>query len=390
MSRFFRSPTFAPTKMAGIYIHIPFCKQACHYCDFHFSTHQESRPELVDALIHEIDFQKDYLQKDEINTIYFGGGTPSLLHAGEIESLLNTIRALHSVSPKAEITLEANPDDLSKDKLRELYTLGINRLSIGIQSFDDTILKFFNRAHNARQAIQCVEHARNVGFENLSLDLIYAVPGQDHGQWIKNIEKAVALQPEHLSSYTLTIEDKTAFGKWAKAGKLKGVEDQFAAEEFEILMNQLAKSGYEHYEISNFCKPGFESMHNSNYWRQQKYLGIGPSAHSYNGDSRQFNVSNNIRYQKAIKGNQVPFEREVLSRENKINEYIFTTLRTSWGCRLSYLNTSFQYDLVSEQSAYLADLKNRGLIDLTGDLLRLTHKGKFVADQIASDLFLSP
>ena len=375
--------------MAGIYLHIPFCKQACHYCDFHFSTNLDQRDELVNSLVHEIELQANYLQHEAIDTIYFGGGTPSLLKATEIETLLRAIHSYHSVNPKAEITLEANPDDLKKVKIKEFYTLGINRLSIGIQSFEDTILKFFNRAHNSEEAIQCIEDARNAGYQNLSLDLIYAVPGQDHNQWIKNVEKAIQLEPEHISSYTLTIEEKTAFGKWAKTGKLKGVEEKFAAEEFEILMNHLEKAGYEHYEISNFCKPGFQSKHNSNYWKQAKYLGIGPSAHSYNGDSRQFNVSNNGAYLKAIKEDKVPFELEILSRENKINEYIFTTLRTSWGCDLSYLKESLGYDLVLNQSRYLHDLVKQGLIKLTEETVTLTHKGKFVADQIASDLFLT-
>ncbi|HEY5823663.1 MAG TPA: radical SAM family heme chaperone HemW, partial [Cyclobacteriaceae bacterium] len=336
--------------MAGIYIHIPFCKQACHYCDFHFSTNLDRREELVAALVHEIKLQANYLQHEVIDTIYFGGGTPSLLKAQEIETLLGAIHSQHSVNPKAEVTLEANPDDLKKVKLRELYSFGINRLSIGIQSFDDSILKFFNRAHNSEEAMQCIRDARHAGYQNLSLDLIYAVPGQDHNQWIKNIAKAIQLEPEHLSSYTLTIEEKTAFGKWAKTGKLKGVDEKFAAEEFEILMDELEKAGFEHYEISNFCLPGFQSKHNSNYWKQEKYLGIGPSAHSYDGDSRQFNVSNNALYQKSLNEGKVPFEVEVLSRENKINEYIFTTLRTSWGCQLDYLKESLDYDLVLNQS----------------------------------------
>ena len=375
--------------MAGIYIHIPFCKQACHYCDFHFSTNLGTRHELIGALFKEIELQKNYLQNEVIDTIYFGGGTPSLLQAKEIETLLNTIYSHHSVNPKAEITLEANPDDLSKGKIQELYSLSINRLSIGIQSFEDSVLKFFNRAHHAKEAIQCVEDARKAGFRNLSLDLIYAVPGQDHIQWMKNIEKAIQLGPEHISSYTLTIEEKTAFGKWAKAGKLKSVEEKFAAEEFEILMNHLEEAGYEHYEISNFCRPGFQSKHNSNYWKQAKYLGIGPSAHSYNGDSRQFNVSNNALYQQSLKKDEVPFELETLSRENKINEYIFTTLRTSWGCDFSYLKKAFGYDLLLIQSAYLHDLTKQGLINLNQGTITLTRKGKFVADQIALDLFLS-
>jgi oxygen-independent coproporphyrinogen-3 oxidase len=374
--------------MAGIYLHIPFCKQACNYCDFHFSTNQKTRAELIEAMVRETELQKNYLDQEPIETIYFGGGTPSLLSSHEIEALLKPIFSLHSVNPKAEITLEANPDDLSKEKLQDLHSLGINRLSIGIQSFDDSVLKFFNRAHHSSEAKRCVEEARSAGFQNLSLDLIYAVPGQDHDQWLKNIETAIQLLPEHLSAYTLTIEEKTVFGKWAKTGKLKKADEEFAAAEFEILMNTLGHAGYEHYEISNFSKPGFRSRHNSNYWRGEKYLGLGPSAHSYNKESRQFNVSNNSLYLKSLKEYKVPFESELLSLENKINEYIFTSLRTSWGCNLTYLKKSFSYDLLSDQKNYLTDIMAKGLIQLEEQNLKLTHKGKFVADQIASDLFL--
>jgi oxygen-independent coproporphyrinogen-3 oxidase len=375
--------------MAGIYIHIPFCKQACHYCDFHFSTNPEMKSQMIKLFAREIELQKNYLNKETVDTIYLGGGTPSLLNGEEIEVILSAIRQFHSVNPQAEVTLEGNPDDLTKEKLEEFYFSGINRLSIGIQSFDDAILKFFNRAHNSAEAMNCVEMARAAGFQNISLDLIYAVPGQDHDQWLANIEKALQLSPEHISSYSLTIEDKTAFGKWAKTGKLKVVDEEFAAKEFELLMNRLKKAGYDHYEISNFSKPDFYSRHNSNYWKQKKYLGIGPSAHSYNGESRQYNISNNSLYEKALRENRIPCEVELLSKEDKINEYVFTTLRTSWGCHLSYLKTHLNYDLLQDRSSYLQVLISQQLIDLTGDVLTLTNQGKFVADQIASDLFIT-
>ena len=374
--------------MAGLYIHIPFCKQACHYCDFHFSTNQATRKDLVASLIKELDLQKEYLQGEMINTIYLGGGTPSLLSSEELSDLFHAIHLQNKVNPKAEVTLEANPDDLSEEKLNELYLSGINRLSIGIQSFDDTVLKFFNRAHTSSEASDCVHKAREAGFKNISLDLMYAIPGQDHATWRKNIDQALSLQPEHISSYTLTIEEKTAFGRWAKSGRLKGVKEEFAAEEFEILMNRLNEAGYEHYEISNFSRPGYHSRHNSNYWKQEKYLGIGPSAHSYNGDSRQFNVSNNAAYIKSIQQNKLPFEIEVLTIENKINEFIFTSLRTMWGCSLHYLRDHLDCDLQKKHAAYLKDLQDRNLVRIDNEILLLTHKGKFLADQIASDLFI--
>jgi oxygen-independent coproporphyrinogen III oxidase len=375
--------------MAGIYIHIPFCKQACYYCDFHFSTNQKSRAEVVNSIIKEIALQKDYLQQEPVNTIYFGGGTPSLLSSEELNALFESIRTHHAIAANAEITLEANPDDLSKEKLRELHSQGINRLSIGIQSFDDTILKFFHRTHNAKEAIQSVENAREAGFNNLSLDLIYAVPGQEHTQWKHNIQEALQLNPEHLSCYTLTIEDKTTFGKWSKTGKFNQVNEETAAQEFETLMHQLEIAGYEHYEISNFCKPGFHSRHNSNYWKQEKYLGLGPSAHSFNKESRQFNINNNTAYVKALEQNKLAFEKEQLSTKDKINEYILTSLRTIWGSNLRYLTDNHNYDLIAAQSAYLENIQKQGLIDISTTLLKLTRKGKLVADQIASDLFIT-
>jgi oxygen-independent coproporphyrinogen III oxidase len=373
--------------MAGIYLHIPFCRQACHYCDFHFSTNLTLRGNICVSLEKELIAQQNYLGQEPVNTIYFGGGTPSLLFPAEVEAILNAIRSHFNVSTAAEITLEANPDDLSKEKLSELLVIGVNRLSIGIQSFDSEILKFLNRIHTAREAIQCVEHARSVGFKNLSVDLIYAIPGQSIEQWRSNINQALALEPEHLSSYALTIEEKTAFGNWQKKGTLKAVSEESAANEFEILMDELEKAGYEHYEISNFSKPNFQSRHNSNYWKGEHYLGIGPSAHSYNGISRQFNVSNNHTYLKSISEARIPFELEILTRENKINEYLFTSLRTSWGCNLSFLKSNLQYDLMATRSSYLRDLEKRELIRVSNDNISLTKKGKLFADQIASDLF---
>jgi oxygen-independent coproporphyrinogen III oxidase len=374
--------------MAGIYLHIPFCRQACYYCDFHFSTNQNRKAEMVGAMVEELRLQKDFLGNEPVNTIYFGGGTPSLLTEQEVAVLLRAVHLHHSVDPAAEITLEANPDDLTEKNLTAFKQAGINRLSIGIQSFQDDLLTYLHRAHDSVRAQKSFQWARNAGFTNISIDLIYAIPNQHDAKWLHDIEQAIALNPEHISCYSLTIEEKTAFGRWAAAGKLKLVPDDDAASQLEVLIGQLERTGYEHYEISNFSKPGYYSRHNSGYWKQQKYLGIGPSAHSYNGDIRAFTVSNNPLYLRAISSGNVPAETEVLTRENKINEFILTTLRTLWGTNLSSLKKEYQYDLLEQNHAYIKDLIDQGLAILENDTLFLTQKGKFLADKIASELFV--
>lgn len=374
--------------MAGLYIHIPFCAQACHYCDFHFSTNLATRTEIIKAIVLEIEIQHNYLQASTISTVYLGGGTPSLLTEIELKMIFDSIRKNFSVEPGAEITLEANPDDLTFEKLCMLKDVGINRLSIGIQSFDDRILKYLNRAHNSLAAQQCVADARRAGFNNISIDLIYAIDGQDDLLWMENIKQGMDLEPNHISSYSLTIENKTVFGKWSAMGKLNPVSDDRAATQFELLMETLERNGFEHYEISNFCKPGFRSQHNSNYWRQEKYLGVGPSAHSYNGESRQFNINNNNAYLKSMKTGKIPFESEVLTREDKVNEYLLTCLRTSWGCDLNKIKSDFDYDILHDQSLYLKNLVDKNLGAFDGAVLKLTKQGKLLADKISSDLFL--
>lgn len=375
--------------MAGIYFHIPFCKQACHYCDFHFSTNQQFKTEMVAAIQQEINIRKDYLQGERIKTLYFGGGTPSVLLAEEIKSLLDQIHTHFEVDKDAEITLEANPDDLTSEKLSALRAAGINRLSIGIQSFHTQQLQFLNRAHDAERASACVMEARAAGFDNISIDLIYAIPDESDLLWIQDIEKALSLAPEHISCYSLTIEPQTVFGKWAKYGKLKITEDEVAARHLEILMDRLEAAGYEHYEVSNFAKPGYYSKHNSSYWQGESYLGLGPSAHSYNKDSRQFNLANNHRYMQDLKSGIVPYEKEVLSDADKINEYILTSLRTSWGCDTQRLQQAFQYNLLSDQDQYIQQIIAAGYAELKLSTLVLTKRGKLLADKIASDLFIS-
>jgi len=374
--------------MAGLYIHIPFCAQACHYCDFHFSTNLRTRSEIVDAIRTELEIQRHYLAGESLATVYFGGGTPSLLEVAELKTIFSTIHQHFVVESSAEITLEANPDDLTPQRLESFRNLGVNRLSIGIQSFNDEVLKFLHRSHNAQTASQSVVNARREGFDNISVDLIYAIPGQHDQAWTENILQAVDLRPNHISSYSLTIEEKTVFGKWSAKGRLHAVNEETAAIQFETLMNILENKGFEHYEISNFAQPGFRSRHNSNYWREQKYLGVGPSAHSYDGDSRQFNVSNNATYLTTIKTGKIPFEREVLTVEDRINEYLLTGLRTSWGCDAEKIKSEFQYDLLTDQRSYIKSLTDKNLIALDGAVLKLTKTGKLLADKIASDLFL--
>ncbi|HEU5292070.1 MAG TPA: radical SAM family heme chaperone HemW [Cyclobacteriaceae bacterium] len=374
--------------MAGIYIHIPFCKQACHYCDFHFSTNQETRKEFIQSVVREVKIQQDYLMGEVIQTVYFGGGTPSMLEARELELVLEAIRSSQQVMEGAEITLEANPDDLSLSKLKELSLLGINRLSIGIQSFHAEILTFLNRAHDANTAIISFQHAREIGFKNISIDLIYGMPNETEDQWKEDIRRAISLQPDHISCYALTIEPKTVFGKWSATGKLKPADDETAARHLEILMDELEQAGFEHYEISNFAKPGFQSRHNSSYWKQEKYLGVGPSAHSYNGSSRQFNIRNNNLYIRSLKNDVIPFEREELSQEDLINEFILTTLRTNWGTDLKKIKQDFGYDLLNKNTDYLSKIFNSELAVLENGVLRLTRKGKLLADKISSDLFV--
>lgn len=375
--------------MAGIYIHIPFCKRACHYCDFHFSTNQSLKEELVRCITLELSYQKNYLQGEEIETIYLGGGTPSLLSRQELDLIFNSIYKHCSVGKQPEITLEANPDDLSIEKIITLKDTGINRVSLGIQSFDDAVLKFLNRVHTSQDALSCITDLRENGISNLSIDLIHSIPGQDDTVLLQNLEKAISLKPQHVSVYSLTIEEKTVFGKWASRGQLKAVEENISAGQFELVMDILMGNDYQHYEISNFCLPGFASKHNSSYWHQQKYLGLGPSAHSFDGESRQFNIRNNHLYMKSLGEGKVPFEKETLTLENKINEYIFTSLRTSKGCNVSYLKSRYDYDLARINSAYIQLLLAEDLITFSTDTLTLTRQGKLLADKIASDLFVS-
>lgn len=371
-----------------LYIHIPFCRQACHYCDFHFSTNIANKRAIVEAIANEIILRQSYLPAKKLETIYFGGGTPSLLDESELDLLLSTIYAQFDVDPDAEITLEANPDDLSKEKLEQLSKAGINRLSIGIQSFHEPHLKLLNRIHSAGEGENCVKMAQEVGIQNISIDLIYAIPAPDHSILISDIQKAFELNISHISAYCLTIEPQTAFGSWLKKKKIKPIDEEFAATQFEILVGSLREYGFEQYEISNFARNQQYSRHNSSYWKQRPYLGVGPSAHSYNGVSREYNVSNNAKYLSSIQQEIIPATYELLSTEDITNEYLLTGLRTKWGVEQETLdilsNGKFQLQHFDE----LEKLSEKGWISTENGIILLTEAGKLFADRIASDLFV--
>ncbi|MCS6820418.1 MAG: radical SAM family heme chaperone HemW [Microscillaceae bacterium] len=373
--------------MAAIYLHIPFCKQACYYCDFHFSTQLRQKVEMVNAMCQEIALQKNYLNGQIIQSIYFGGGTPSLLNEQELNQLLETLYSYFEISPQAEITLEANPDDIQIEKLKLWKQLNINRLSIGVQSFHDLNLKYLHRVHNADLAKKSILQAQDAGFENLTIDLIYAIPTSSEAIWQADLARALALQVPHISAYCLTIEEKTVFGKWLKQQKIQDINEDHAALQFEILIQTLTQAGFVHYEISNFAKPGKFAQHNSNYWKKGHYLGIGASAHSYNGISRQYNIANNAVYIQKIAQQIIPCQIEYLSPQEQLNEYIMTSLRTIWGCNLDYVQQNFNIDLLQFQAEQIENYLKNGLISIENQTLRLTHKGKFLADKIASDLF---
>lgn len=375
-----------------LYLHIPFCKQACHYCDFHFSTNLSQKSALIEAICTEITLQSDYLPQKELETIYFGGGTPSLLTESELATIFETIHRHFVVAPDAEITLEANPDDLNLDKLHLLRQY-VNRLSIGIQTFDEATLRWMNRAHSAVEAEICIQLARETGFETLSVDLIYGIPDStrnDSGQsiWQRDLQKMIALDVPHLSAYALTIEPDTAFGRWQQKGKLPAVDEGLAAEQFEELSRALVRAGYEHYEISNFAKPRQYARHNTAYWQRRPYLGVGPSAHSYNGLSRQYNLANNALYMAAIRKGNIPATIEELTVADQVNDYLLTGLRTQWGCSLSELNTLAGENFSQKQASDLASMYAAGWLVQNGDRLLLTEAGRLFADRVAASLFI--
>ncbi|MCS7004310.1 MAG: radical SAM family heme chaperone HemW [Cytophagales bacterium] len=374
--------------MSGIYFHIPYCKQACYYCDFHFSTNRNTQREMVRAMTTELEMRNDFLQQP-VETIYFGGGTPSLLEIKQIAALLEKVYALFKVERQAEITLEANPDDVTKENLSGWKSLGINRLSIGIQTFQQKYLHYMNRVHDTSTAQKAVELAQSEGFHNINLDLIYGIPHQTLQELYDDLLKFVALRPQHISAYCLTIEEKTVFGNLFKKRKLTPLSDEETADFFVKVSQFLTQNGFEHYEVSNFCLPNYYSRHNASYWQSKPYLGIGPSAHSYDGNMHRYsNVSNNANYLQLIRQKILPFHIEKLSTANRINEYIMTSLRTKWGCNLKYLQHHFNYDLLAQKGKLITQKYLGKYLNIENHCIVLTLEGKLLANTIASELFL--
>lgn len=375
--------------MAGIYIHIPFCKQACHYCDFHFSTSLKYKDEMLQSIIKEIGLQQNYLGSQTIETVYFGGGTPSLLTGDEVSRIIEAIQTQYDLSKTPEVTLEANPDDLNLQKLREFRNTCINRFSIGVQSFFDEDLKWMNRAHQANEAESAIKRAQDFGFENITIDLIYGFPLLTDQKWGENIQKAVQFQIPHISSYSMTVEPKTALANFINTEKQKPLDDAQSAAQFQILMAELAANGFEHYEISNFAKPNHHSKHNTNYWKGVHYLGIGPSAHSFNGESRQWNIANNAKYLAELAIKKIPFEMELLSLNDRFNEYIMTSLRTMWGIDLRKVANDFDPQIKGKLLAAADEYLSKNWLAFADEKLILTREGKLYADLIASELFIT-
>lgn len=373
--------------MAGIYLHIPFCKQACHYCNFHFSTSMKLKNDFLDALLKEIVLRKDYAGGEPVNTIYFGGGTPSLLAQNELRQIMRALREHYDIAASAEITFEANPDDITAPALSGWKEEGINRLSIGVQSFFEEDLVWMNRAHSANQASDCIRLAQAAGISNMSIDLIYGTPGLTDDKWMTNLNTAVGLGIPHLSCYALTVEPGTALENMTRRKKVAEVNPGDQARQFLLMTDFLQNKGYEHYEISNLALPGKRSRHNSSYWNGAKYVGLGPSAHSFNGESRQWNIANNALYIQSLKKGELPFEIEHLSTEQKLNEYIMTSLRTVEGLDIQHADElsgkKYTGELLNSAEQFI---KTGRLVNNNGRLM-LTREGKLFADGIAAELF---
>lgn len=374
--------------MAGIYIHIPFCSKKCFYCDFHKSTSLIQKNEILSGIHQELLIRKDYLQNDPIETIYFGGGTPSLLQISEIESLLKALYSLFNIIPKAEITLEANPDDLSNEYCQELIHIGINRLSIGIQSFNNKDLKLMNRRHNEEEAINAVLCAQNAGFKNISIDLIYGLPGMTTKEWEVNLSKAFSLNIQHLSAYLLTYHPGTVFYQFLQDGKISIPPEDECFRQFEMLTSISRSHGFIQYEISNFGLPDYFSKHNSSYWKNKKYLGLGPSAHSFDGVSRQWNISNNQAYLNAIQNQKPFFEKELLSLNDRFNDYVITSLRTLWGLSLPYINKEFGPAFRNHTENIYNRFKETGHLIFHNETITLSSEGLFVSDDLMSEFII--
>lgn len=372
--------------MAGIYIHIPFCKRRCIYCDFFSTTQSEKKAEYVHALVRELEMRKDYVGDEEIETIYLGGGTPSQLFQEELEEIFAYIYKVYKVTPDAEITLEANPDDLTPEYVSMLRTLPVNRISMGIQTFQEETLKLLHRRHTARQAIEAFRRCREAGFQNISIDLMYGLPGETLETWEQDLQQAVDLRPEHISAYHLIYEEGTTLWNLREQNKVEEAEEELSLTLFKTLIERLTKAGYQHYEISNFCLPGLHSRHNSSYWTGKKYLGCGPSAHSFDGISRQWNVSSLEKYLEGIRSNQLDFELENLDLYTRYNDFVITSIRTCWGMPLAQLRTTYGETLYNYCLRMAKPHIEQGVLEIKEDTLKLTPQGIFISDGIMSDL----
>ena len=372
--------------MAGIYIHIPFCKRRCIYCDFFSTTQSDQKSTYVRALCEELRIRKDYLQEEDIETIYLGGGTPSQLSQKELESIFTTIYNIYKVKEDAEITLEANPDDLTPEYVSMLCQLPINRISMGIQTFQENTLKLLHRRHTAQQAVEAFHRCREAGFQNISIDLMYGLPGETLETWIHDLKQAIDLHPEHISAYHLIYEEGTVLWKLREECQVKEADEDLSVSLFSTLIDMLTQAGYQHYEISNFCLPGLHSQHNSSYWTGKNYLGCGPSAHSYNGFSRQWNVASLDKYMTGISSGQPDFELEELDLYTRYNDFVITSIRTCWGMPLSRLQTEYSEELYHYCLRMAKPHLEQGVLQLQDEVLKLTSKGIFVSDGIMSDL----
>jgi oxygen-independent coproporphyrinogen-3 oxidase len=374
--------------MAGIYVHIPFCKKLCFYCDFYHLISSDDNSAFIDALLKEASLRKEYLADEKVSTIYFGGGTPSVFAVKDIEIILNHIYKEFNVTEECEITIELNPDDIQPEYLKSLKDLKINRISLGIQSWRDSDLKMLNRRHDSAQAVYALKETLNAGFENVTIDLIYGIPGMSLGEWESNLDFSFSFGIKHLSAYHLTFEPGTVFGKMLEKGMISEIDEDDSAAQFNLLIGKAESAGFIHYEISNFGKPGYFSIHNSNYWKQISYLGLGPSAHSFNQYTRQWNIRDLKGYLKALTAGKTFFESEELDTRTRFNEYIMTSLRTMWGIDLEYVEEMFEkegYDYVMNLSG---KFKNYGLMKQEQKSLILTNQGKLISDNIISEFMM--
>lgn len=372
--------------MAGIYLHVPFCKTRCNYCDFYSTTRDEVRERYIRALCRELELRNNYLENEPVETIYFGGGTPSQLSHSDFEKIFTTLNKEYDIQNCGEITIEANPDDLTPEYINKLTTLPFNRISIGMQTFNDKLLRLLNRRHTANQAIRAVEECRKAGFRNISIDLMYGLPGETLKDWVADLETAISLNPEHISAYHLIYEEGTPLYKMLQKQQITEVNEELSVSFFSLMIERLTQAGYQHYEISNFCKPDMYSRHNSSYWTGKKYLGCGPSAHSFNGESRQWNVSSLEQYLEGIECGVPCFEVEPLDTVTRYNDFVITSLRTMWGLPLAHLKEEFGEELLQYCLGNAKNYLESGKLEIKDNTLFLTKEGIFISDGIMSDL----